>query len=90
MVAGRHKSNSMRKVKVRTPGGKTVERYTLKKPGRAVCPMTGQYLHGVPHLRPTKLRNTPKTKRVPTRAYGGVLSSKAARAVVKFRARSEE
>lgn len=89
MVSGRHKSGSMRKVFVRTPGGKTATKYKLRKPSRAVCPMTGEYLQGVPHARPANLRRLPKTKRRPQRAFGGVLSSRASRRVIIGRARSE-
>jgi len=78
----------MRKVFVRTPGGRTVERYTLRKPSQPVCPITGQKLHGIPHLRPTALRNLAKSKKRPQRAFGGVLSSRAARRVIMTKARN--
>jgi large subunit ribosomal protein L34e len=89
MVSGRHKSNTMRKVFVRLPGGKTAVRYKLRKPSRATCPMTGEKLQGVPNLRPVGISRLPKTKRRPQRAFGGVLSSRAARRVIVSKARSE-
>jgi len=78
----------MRRVFVRTPGGKTVERYVLRKPSRAVCSITGQKLHGIPHMRPTAFRNLAKSKKRPQRAFGGVLSSRAARRVITTKARN--
>lgn len=83
MVQGRHKSGSMRKVFVRTPGGKTVVHYRLAPKGRPRCGITGQFLHGV--SRPRK--GLSKTKRTVSRAFGGTLSSPAARSQIKFAAR---
>ncbi|MFT4313072.1 MAG: 50S ribosomal protein L34e [Candidatus Woesearchaeota archaeon] len=87
MVSGKHKSGSVRKVFVKTPGGQTKTVYKLRKPSRATCPVTGEKLQGIPHVRPTELRNTPVSKRKPSRAYGGNLSSKAARRAIIQKAR---
>ena len=87
MVSGKHKSGSVRKVFVRTPSSKVKTVYKLRKPSRATCPVTGEKLQGIPHVRPTKLRNTPISKRRPSRAFGGNLSSKAARRVIIEKAR---
>lgn len=78
----------MRKVFVRTPSGKTVERYTLRKPSKPVCPITGQKLHGIPHKRPTAHKNLSKTQKRPQRAFGGVLSSRASRRIIQTKARN--
>jgi large subunit ribosomal protein L34e len=87
MVSGRHKSKTMRKVFVRIPSGVSVVRYKLRKPSRATCPMTGEKLQAVPNLRPNDLNQLPKTKKRPQRAFGGVLSSRAARRVIMSKAR---
>ena len=55
----------------------------LRKPKLGVCSVTGQPLNGVAHELPSKMRHLPKTKKRPTRPFGGVLSSKAMRAVFK-------
>jgi large subunit ribosomal protein L34e len=79
MVAGRHKSHSLRRVKKRTPGGRKVIHYEKRKPGAAHCAGCGAKLRGVPIERPYKMQNMPKTAKRPERPYGGVLCSKCAR-----------
>lgn len=61
--------------------------YVRRKPKVGTCPITGQTLKGVPRALPVKMQNMPKTKKRPTRPFGGVLSSKAAREEIKSRAR---
>ena len=67
------RSRSLRRVKVRTPGGKTIVRYERRKPGPARCALCGAVLGGVPRERPAKLRKFSHTERRPERPYGGVL-----------------
>lgn len=87
MVGGKYKSRSNRRVYTRTPGGRTVIHYTRRKPKKPTCSMTGEVLKGVPRERPVKMMNMAKTKKRPQRPFGGVLSSKAARIVLKKKAR---
>ncbi len=77
------RSRSFRRVKKVTPGGRNVTHYERKKPKPASCPVTGELLKGVPRERPTKMKNMPKTRKRPERPFGGVLSSKASRAVLR-------
>ena len=83
MVAGRHKSRTLRRKQVRTPGGKTTQRYLKRKPKIAKCGNCGAKLAGVPRERPYKIENLPKTKKRPERPYGGVLCSKCMRQKIK-------
>ncbi len=85
MVAGKFKSGRFRKVFVRTPGNKTVVQYRKKNPKIARCPQTGQPLLGIPRLLPSKVGSVAKTKRCPSRPYGGNVSSKAMRTMIKQR-----
>ncbi len=87
MVEGRFRSRTFRRVKVKTPGGKTVTHYRLRKPKIAHCSNCGAELKGVPRERPYKMQNMPKTKKRPERPYGGVLCSKCMREKIKERAR---
>ncbi len=89
MVDGKLKSRRFRRVSVRTPGGNTVRHYRKRKPSQAICAIYGTPLAGVPKVRDSVMRNLPKTQRRPDRPYGGVLSSKAMRAVIKEHARME-
>lgn len=43
------------------------------KPERARCSVCGAKLSGVPNLSPLEMRNAPKSKKRPTRPYGGYL-----------------
>jgi large subunit ribosomal protein L34e len=89
MVPHKTKSRTFaRKNRVTVRGTKRV--YTRRKPSLGTCSVTGQTLKGVPRELPVKLRNMPKTKKRPSRPFGGVLSSKAAREEIKSRARKLE
>lgn len=85
----RRKSKSLRKVFRRTPGGRTVEHYKPRKPKKAHCASCGAVLKGVLRERPYKMQNTPKTKKRPSRPYGGVLCSKCLRQRIKQGVRKE-
>ena len=88
MVAPRYRSRAKRRVFVRTPGGKTVIHYKVRKPKMAVCPVTGQTLKGIPRENTGKIRTMAKSKKRPQRPYGGVLSGKAMRRIVVNEART--
>lgn len=85
MVSGKFKSRSLAKKFVKTPGGRVVTRYEKRKPSRATCPDTGIFLHGIKHVR--HVGKLSKSARRPSRAYGGVLSSSAARREIIAKAR---
>jgi large subunit ribosomal protein L34e len=61
-------SKSLRKVKVKAPGGHTVIRLKRKKPTYAVCKNCGEKLNR-PKLSVKKLKNLPKTKKRPERPF---------------------
>ncbi len=87
MVRGMFKSRSLRRVYVKTPGGKTVLRYRFRKPNLAKCGKCGKTLKGIPRERPYKMKNLAKTKKRPERMFGGVLCSACSRNEIKRRAR---
>ena len=62
---------------VRTPGNKVVAHYVAKKANGPKCADTGVALPGIPCLRPFEYKNIAKRHRTVSRAYGGVLCSKA-------------
>ena len=82
------KSRTFRRVKKVTPGNRNVTHFVKRKPGKAVCAVYGTPLSGVPHEIPTKLKNMPKSSKRPERPFGGILSSKAMREVIKEKARN--
>ncbi|MGM5484468.1 MAG: 50S ribosomal protein L34e [Nanobdellota archaeon] len=77
------RSNSFRKVKNVTPGHRNVVNYVRKKHKQGLCPATGEKLKGVPRSN----KGTTKSQRRPERPFGGVLSSKASRSILKKKAR---
>ena len=83
------KSRSLRRVKVKTPGGKTVMHYRRRKPNAAKCGSCGAVLKGIARERPYKMRKMAKSKKRPTRPYAGVLCSKCLKAKLIKKARSE-
>lgn len=87
MVSHKTKSRTFRKVQVKTVSG-TKDRYDRKKPKLGTCSVTGEKLKGVPRALPRKMSNMSKSSKRPTRPFGGVLSSSAARATIKKKTRS--
>ncbi len=79
MPAPRNKSTSLRKVRVKTPGGRNTVHYRKAKPSKAICYECGAKLPGVASERPHKMRTMAKTKKRPERPFAGVLCSKCMR-----------
>lgn len=88
MPAPRYRSRSLRRVYVKTPGGRVVVHYRKRKPKIAHC-SCGAPLKGVVRERPYKMRNMPKTKKRPERPYGGILCSKCMRKLMVEKARKK-
>ncbi|MBN1385604.1 50S ribosomal protein L34e [Candidatus Woesearchaeota archaeon] len=78
MVEGKHRSRSLRRVFVKTPGGTNKIQYKLRKPSKAKC-VCGAELQGVPRKTTRQMKNTPKSKKRPQRAFGGTLCSRCTR-----------
>merc|ERR1712045_47997 len=74
-----YNTNSNRRKKVRTPGGKLVFQYLKKRPSVPKCPMTGVKLKGIKPSRPAERKRLSLRHKKVFRAYGGVLSHKAVR-----------
>jgi len=90
MPAGRHKSRSLRRVFVKTPGGRTVLHYRKRKPKNPKCRSCGAVLKGVPRERPYKMKKMTKSKKRPSRIYGGNLCSRCVRKKIIEKARKVE
>jgi large subunit ribosomal protein L34e len=86
MVSGKYKSRTFRRVFTKT-ATKTVIHYKRRRPSKPVCASCGTVLKGVHNLLPYKMKNMPKTKKRPSRAFGGVLCSKCSRDKIKQEAR---
>ena len=88
MVCGKFKSKSQRKVFVKVPGNTIKVHHSARKPKRAICPVYGTPLSGVPRMNPSSMGKLAKSERKPERPFGGMLSSKATRDIMKDKARS--
>jgi|TARA_B100001971_G_C18105928_1_gene491490 large subunit ribosomal protein L34e len=74
MTAPKHRSRSRRKVFVKT-ASRVLVRYRKRKPSKPKCPECGKVLLGVPNVRATKLKQTSKSKKVPSRKFANLCSS---------------
>ena len=90
MPAPRYRSRTLRRVHVRTPGGKSKVQYKKRKPSIAKCGKCGAKLKGVARERPYKMTKMAKTRKRPSRPYGGVLCSGCLKKLVIDRARKEK
>ena len=79
MPAPKHRSRTLRRVFVKTPGGKTKLTYRKRAPSKAKCAECGAILRGVTRARFNRLKKISKTKKSPSRPYGGKLCPKCSR-----------
>ncbi len=82
MVKPSHRTRSLRRKKVKTPGGKTTERRERRKSTHANCALCKKKLQGI-----KTDKKLPKTKKKPGRKFSGELCSSCAEEIVKLQAR---
>ncbi len=75
MPRPRYRTRSLRKVFVRTPGGRLVIHYEKRNKGWYKCAICGRPLAGVPR----EPKDYPKSSRRPERPYGGYLCAECLR-----------
>jgi len=83
MVAGNLRSRTLRRVHIKTPGARNKIHYKKRKPSPPHCAETGQILPGVARGNPADISKLSKSQRVPSRPFGGKLSSRAMRDTIK-------
>lgn len=87
---GRFKTRrSRRMIFVKVPGGRTVVHFKERKPKRARCAGCGAVLGGTIRERPYKMANMAKSKKRPSRVYGGYLCTKCVRKKIIEEARKK-
>ena len=77
------RSRTLRRIKVRTPGGRTVTRYEKRAKGVPKCPVTGLPLSGMN----AKVYRFGVSIRAPSRPYGGTYSHKVVARVLRLAVR---
>jgi len=88
MPQPRKRSRSLRKIFVKTPGGRTTVHYKYRKPKAARCGKCGAVLKGVAREMPYKMKKLGKSKKRSTRPYGGVLCSRCMKELFVEKARN--
>jgi large subunit ribosomal protein L34e len=81
------RTNSLRKIRKKLPGGASIIHYVKKRPAKAMCAGCGKELHGVASGLTSKVRALSKTEKRPNRAFGGRLCSECSRKEIKNRIR---
>jgi len=78
---------SLRKVKIKLPGGAFIIHYFKRRPSQAVCANCKRPLQGVPTKRRIALSSLTRRQKRPERPYGGNLCPSCARQKMKSRLR---
>jgi len=81
------KSRAFRRIYVKTPSGNTVVHFKKRKPSKAKCARCGKVLQGVAREMPHKIRRLGKSKKRPSRPFGGYYCGRCMKEVIKERAR---
>ncbi|HLD33583.1 MAG TPA: 50S ribosomal protein L34e [Candidatus Nanoarchaeia archaeon] len=89
MVNRQKRSRTLKRISVKTPGGKTVVHFRKPKPGKAHCASCKRVLEGVPRVRAAEMMKLAKTERRPERPYAGMLCSTCMRRTMVARARAK-
>ena len=82
------RSRAQKRHKLRTPGNQNTTHYWRPKPKYAHCARCKKPLQGVPRLRPSELRKTPKITRRTNRMESGRYCGQCLRVLLKEAARS--
>jgi large subunit ribosomal protein L34e len=83
------RSRTLRRIRKRIPGGASVIHYLKRNPSPARCARCGAALHGTASKRPSVMKRLAKSKRVPSRIFGGNLCPSCTREALKERARAK-
>jgi len=71
---------SVKKIKVKLPGGKATTHYKKRKPNKARCSICKGFLHGV---KTSKLKKLSKSEKAPSRIFGGVVCHSCLQKLIK-------
>jgi len=87
MTKPMHRSRTLRREQLRTPGNRSVMHFLKRKPNKAKCAICGKQLSGVPIALPSIFKHFSKTQKRPERKYGGNLCPECSREQIKKQAR---
>ncbi|MBW2988965.1 50S ribosomal protein L34e [Candidatus Woesearchaeota archaeon] len=89
MPQPRKRSRSLRRICVKTPGGRTTTHYKHRKPKAAKCGKCGAVLPGIARERPYKMKKMAKSRKKVNRPYGGALCGRCMKSLFVEKARKE-
>jgi large subunit ribosomal protein L34e len=89
MVQRSKRTRSVKKVKVRTPGGRTTTHFRSGSIGAVRCGMCDNPLPGVATGTPTQLKGMSASSKTPNRPYAGVLCSDCLDGLIRYVTRME-
>ena len=89
MVEPSKRTRSVKKKRIRTPGGRNVTHFKRKKASKPVCGLCEKQLCGVASGTATKMKNTAKTKKIPSKPYAGVLCTICLDRLIRYQTRME-
>ena len=78
MPTGSRRSRTLRRVHVKSTQHTKIQ-YKKRVTSKKVCKNCRKVLSGIPNTIPSKFKTLPKTKKRPSRPYGGVLCSSCMR-----------
>jgi|YelNatPaOPRAMG01_1025707.scaffolds.fasta_scaffold170724_2 large subunit ribosomal protein L34e len=77
------RSRSLRRIKVKTPGGEYKTRYERRGGSKPKCALCKKPLSGVPKGKVSDIAKLSKTEKRPERPYGGYLCPKCSKNEIK-------
>ena len=89
MVEPAKRSRSVKKRKVRTPGGHTTTHYKAKKHGKAVCGRCHKAVAAVQTGPASEVRASTRSQRTPDRPWAGTLCASCTDELVRYKTRFE-
>ncbi len=84
------RSRSFRRIKKKVPGGASVIHYLKRRPSQAKCAICGGLLHGVASERGDRMKKMAKSKKVPSRMFGGNLCPSCTKNMLKKKVREKD
>jgi len=89
MVRRYLRTRSRKRVRVKTPGGKTVTHFKREKATKATCGRCRKRLSGTPNKTSSENRALKPSERTPSRPYAGVLCNECLDELVRYVTRFE-
>jgi large subunit ribosomal protein L34e len=80
------RSRTLRRIKKKIPGGASIIHYLKREPSPARCADCKTPLHGVASKSAAKMKRLAKSRKVPSRVFGGNLCPSCVKRVLKERA----